>query len=227
MEREQFKIIVKGLKAVYADPKFIPDQDAFNVWFSLLGDLEYDILSVACQTYMMQEEFPPTIAGLRKKVTQITAPLPEDMSEMEAWSVVRKAICNSGYNSVEEFEKLPELCKKAVGSAANLREMSMMDSSEVETVEQSHFIRNYRTQHERKRHDLQIAPDVMALIQKMRTDNTALIASESPVELSKPDGGINTQVERKTMLGETRAKLDELFKKFGKEGGFGNDENGK
>ena len=33
MEREEFKTIVKGLKAVYAQPAFIPDADAFDVWF--------------------------------------------------------------------------------------------------------------------------------------------------------------------------------------------------
>lgn len=38
MEREQFKVLVKAMKAVYAQPTFIPDQDAFNVWFALLGD---------------------------------------------------------------------------------------------------------------------------------------------------------------------------------------------
>lgn len=39
MEREQFKVLVKAMKAVYAQPTFIPDQDAFNVWFALLGDV--------------------------------------------------------------------------------------------------------------------------------------------------------------------------------------------
>lgn len=38
MEREQFKVLVKAMKAVYAQPTFIPDQDAFNVWFALLRD---------------------------------------------------------------------------------------------------------------------------------------------------------------------------------------------
>lgn len=46
MEREQFKVLVKAMKAVYAQPTFIPDQDAFNIWFALLGDLPYkDVIS--------------------------------------------------------------------------------------------------------------------------------------------------------------------------------------
>ena len=30
MEREEFKILVKAMKAVYAQPTFIPDKDAFD-----------------------------------------------------------------------------------------------------------------------------------------------------------------------------------------------------
>ena len=145
MTREEFKTLVKGMKAVYAQPTFIPDQDAFNVWFELLKDIPYQQANVAIQKYMLTEKFPPTIADIREKATQIVESVDSSMSELEAWSLVRKAVRNSGYHSVEEFEKLPEACQRAVGSAANLKEWALMDSERVETVEQSHFIRNYRT----------------------------------------------------------------------------------
>lgn len=61
MEREQFKVLVKAMKAVYAQPTFIPDQDAFNVWFALLGDLPYKQAELAVQKHMATEKFPPTI----------------------------------------------------------------------------------------------------------------------------------------------------------------------
>lgn len=47
MTREEFKTLVKGMKAVYAQPTFIPDQDAFNVWFELLKDIPYQQANVA------------------------------------------------------------------------------------------------------------------------------------------------------------------------------------
>ena len=49
MTREEFKTLVKGMKAVYAQPTFIPDQDAFNVWFELLKDIPYQQANVAIQ----------------------------------------------------------------------------------------------------------------------------------------------------------------------------------
>lgn len=168
MTDKEFMIIVKGLKAVYTDPKFLADNDAIDVWYGLLCDLPYQVLSLATQKYMMQEQYPPTIAGLRKKAAEITAPVHEDMSELEAWSLVRQALGNSAYNAKSEFDKLPELCQKAVGNASNLREMALMDTDTVDSVEQSHFIRNYRVALDRKRADAQVAPGIMQLIQKAK-----------------------------------------------------------
>lgn len=145
MEREQFKVLVKAMKAVYAQPTFIPDQDAFNVWFALLRDLPYKQAELAVQKHMATEKFPPTIADIREKAEQITSVKETEMSELEAWAIVRKAIGRSNYYAEEEFEKLPEACKMAVGNPSNLREWAMMDSDQVGTVEQSHFVRNYRT----------------------------------------------------------------------------------
>ena len=65
MEREEFKILVKAMKAVYAQPTFIPDKDAFNVWYGLLQDLPYEQANLAIQKYMTSERFPPTIAEIR------------------------------------------------------------------------------------------------------------------------------------------------------------------
>lgn len=66
---------------------------------------------------------------------------------------MRKAIGRSNYYAEEEFEKLPEACKMAVGNPSNLREWAMMDSDQVGTVEQSHFVRNYRTAMQRIKED--------------------------------------------------------------------------
>ena len=68
MTREEFKTLVKGMKAVYAQPTFIPDQDAFNVWFELLKDIPYQQANVAIQKYMLTEKFPPTIADIRESL---------------------------------------------------------------------------------------------------------------------------------------------------------------
>ena len=71
MEREEFKKLVKGMKAVYAQPTFIPDQDAFNMWFALMGDLQYEVAAMAVKKYMLTNKFPPTVAELRELASGI------------------------------------------------------------------------------------------------------------------------------------------------------------
>lgn len=217
MEREEFKTLVKGMKAVYAQPTFIPDQDAFNVWYELLKDLQYKHLSVAIQKYMLTEKFPPTIADLRSKTSEITEPDIESMSELEAWAIVRKAIGNSGYHSEEEFKKLPEACQIAVGSPANLREWALMDSEQVGTVEQSHFIRNYRTAVKRISEDRKIPSNIRALISEIKEEKR-VEAIEGTIEKDRLEyvkemKSLDTQKKEESygMSEETRRKLDELL----------------
>lgn len=187
MERAEFKTLVKGMKAVYAQPTFIPDQDAFNVWYELLKDLPYEQANIAIQKYMLTEKFPPTISDIRTKANEIVAQVEESMSELEAWSLVGKAISNSGYHAQEEFDKLPEACQRAVGNPSNLKEWAMMESEKVATVEQSHFIRNYRVAVQRMKEEAKIPEHIKKVIEGMR--EKAGVIEQKPREVieQKPE----------------------------------------
>lgn len=67
-----------------------------------------------------------------------------ELNELEAWSFVRKALRNSGYHANEEFEKLPPIVRKAVGSPDNLYCWSQMDITSVENIVQVNFLQVYR-----------------------------------------------------------------------------------
>lgn len=178
MEKEEFRILVKAMKAVYADPKFIPDQNAYDVWFAMLGDLPYETTHAALVKFMMTSKFPPTIADIRERATEIMHPDLQEMSELEAWSLVRKAVSNSNYHAEEEFEKLPEACKLAIGNSATLREWAVMDSDTLGSVEQSHFIRTYRATVERMKLDAKLPTDFRNRIAEIR--NMALLGVTAP-----------------------------------------------
>lgn len=140
MTREEFSKLVKGMKSIYADPKFIADKDAFDVWYALLSDIDYESASKAVQSYMLTEKFAPTPADIRGKIVKITEP--KQLNANESWALVYKALCNSNYHAQEEFEKLPPLVQKAVGSADNLH--SLASSSDFnEEVEKSLFTKTY------------------------------------------------------------------------------------
>lgn len=168
MTRDEFKILVKGMKAVYAQQTFLPDKDAFDMWFALLQDLPYKLANVAIQKHMLTERLPPTPAEIREKAAQMMEVPETEMSELEAWALVRKAIRNSGYHAQEEFDKLPEACREAVGNAANLEEWAKMDYEKVESVGQSHFIRNFRTAVLRIKEEQRLPEQTRKLISEMR-----------------------------------------------------------
>ena len=206
MTRDELKILVKGLKSIYSDPKYIADQFAFDMWYGLLGDLPYEVVSMATQAYMQTEKFPPTPADIRRYSYKVTSPVTEDMSEIEAWGLVRKALRNGIYGAEEEFAKLPPLIRKVIGSPANIRELAQLEYEEVENIEGSHFKRNYRAMLERQKQDSQLQDSLRTQIGQMRDSNTPVI-EEKKEEYKQ----IESRSETREIPAEIQAELDRLI----------------
>ena len=92
-----------------------------NAWYAIIGDCDYKPMEKALQAYITTDTsgFAPSIGQLLDKLHIIQNP--QELNEMEAWSLVSKALRNGYYGAVEEFNKLPPLVQKAVGSPDNLR----------------------------------------------------------------------------------------------------------
>ena len=125
---------------------------------------------------------------------------------MEAWSLVRKAIGNGNYGSVEEFEKLPPTIQKAVGSADMIKRWAMSDSNEVSTVIQSNFLRSYRTAVKRDEEYAKMPEDVKKLISSIPTVQ---------IEKKEPIAELPNVIEQKTRdFNEISNAIDECRKKL-------------
>lgn len=172
MTKEEFKVLCKGMKSVYAQPTFIPDNDAFNVWYELLKDVDYKVCAVAIQTYMSTEKFPPTIADIREKAFRNNV---EELSEAEAWDMVRKAISRSSYHSDYEYMKLPEEVKKAVGSPSQLR-IWATDTEFNDSVVQSNFLRSFREAKKRTEEFAKLPVSIQTMIAE--TNNKLMIGEK-------------------------------------------------
>lgn len=113
MTREEFKILVKAMKAVYTQATFLPDADAFNIWYALLNDMEYRVLNAAIQKYMVTNKFPPTIADLREIATTICCGEKPDWAD--GWQQVLDAIRRYGsYRESEALASMDELTRICV-----------------------------------------------------------------------------------------------------------------
>lgn len=151
MEKDEFKVFVKCMNSLFStnEKPLIGDQYKFDLWFSMLKDLEYKKACDALKNYAMLNRFPPTVADIRKEAATLSMTAPE-MTEQEAWAKVRLAIRNGSYGAESEFEALPEEIQKAVGTAASIRSWAQMPTDDVESVIQSQFLRSYRTVMQRK-----------------------------------------------------------------------------
>ena len=155
MNRQETFKIINVLKAVYNTAYGKYTIDDFNAlasgWQMCLADYPYEVVSMGVQAYMTTNtsQFPPVPSQIIDIIHKLN-PQEQELNMNEAWALVRKAIARSTYYAQEEFNKLPPLVQKAVGSPDNLREWAK-DEDFNAGVEQSHFAKAYTATLEREK----------------------------------------------------------------------------
>ncbi len=150
MQREEIASVLNVIRDTY-DVNFT--ELTMEVWFNALKEFDFEDVKKATFQYIRTGKYKPKPADIIELIVENKAPqMPDEMSAQEAWSLVYKAICNSAYNSIQEYERLPEMAKKAIGSADNLRSHAI-DADFNMGVAQSQFIKAYNTLLERKKND--------------------------------------------------------------------------
>ena len=109
MTKQEFATLVVAMQVMYGED-FIGTEKALDVWYALLHDLDYQILSKALQQYMLTNKFKPTVAELREIYAELVSPVITDWSE--GWKKVSRAIGHYGMYqekvAMEALMKLPE-----------------------------------------------------------------------------------------------------------------------
>jgi len=145
MTREETQAVLALLRVAY--PNFYKDlkkaeaDEIINLWAAMFADDEPQIVTEAVKAMISTLRYPPTIADVKEKIRLITSP--ETMTEIEAWNLVYDAIQTSNYNAKENFNRLPLIIQKLVGSPNQLKEWAVMDADTVKSVIQSNFMRSY------------------------------------------------------------------------------------
>jgi hypothetical protein len=163
MDLEQFKILVKGMKAIYSQPTFIPDQDAFNMWYALMGDLPYEVCNVAIQKYMLTNKFPPTVAELRELAANAVNGDP--LTWGESWERALNAVRRYGsYNKSDALNSLDPLTRKCVESIGYM-ELCM---SENIMVARAHYQKVFEVYSKREQTEKQMPLGLQQAINKLQ-----------------------------------------------------------
>lgn len=194
--------IIAVMLVSYPNFKPIDTELMATTWADMLNEYSYEQVSVALKCYITTDTsgFAPSIGQLIDKLK--TVEQPQELNELQAWGLVRKAINNSGYHSEEEFAKLPPLVQKAVGTPGQLKQWGMSDIESIETVAQSNFMRTYRAVAKREDEVSRMPIEIRHLIQQNEPKIMIEYTSAKAIE--------DKNREWKPMSDEIRAKLDKL-----------------
>lgn len=214
MTEKEVKQLLAMTQAVY--PNYNPPsrEAAVNAWLMCLSEYDNNVVMAAFKAYITTDTsgFAPSIGQLLDKLHAIQNP--QELNEMEAWSLVSKALRNGYYGAVEEFNNLPPLVQKAVGSPDNLRNWSQTDTNSIENVVQSNFIKTYRTVVNRENEIKKMPADVQTLIENVnKTSYSAQIGAKNQqaIKLSLEDNkSQNKPIKGVPMPKEIKERIEQM-----------------
>ena len=194
MTRDETIELLMMVQAAFPNYKPPDKTVAVNTWFLMLADYPYQQVQMALKAYIATDTsgFAPSIGQIIDKMQMINSHA--EQNEMEAWSLVSKALRNGNYKSREEFEKLPDLVKEAVGSPENIHNWAQSDIKSIESVIQSNFIKSYRLVVNRQKEIQKLPKEIKAMISDNKnfdgnriekSQNTMLETKEEPEEERK------------------------------------------
>lgn len=194
MTRDETIKILMIIQAAYPNYKPPDKTVAVNVWSEMLSDISYEQVSVAVKAYIQTDTsgFAPSIGNIREKVQFIFSE-EDDLNESAAWEIVWRAICNSGYHAEEEYNKLPPIVQRAVGSPRQLREWGLMENIDGKSIVvlQSNFQRVFRIEKEREKERKKLSQNIVRLMDTIKGRGIAQSEQSAITEEAKGESQAN------------------------------------
>lgn len=149
--------IIKG-----AYPNWNATRETAIVWAQMFVDDPVERVLAGVKSYIAVDTkgFAPVVGQIKQMMNEIES---DDMSEQEAWSLIRKAIGNGLYGCYTEYEKLPPILQKVVGTPEQLTEWAMLEDG-LDTVVASNVMRSYRAVLQRDKLERALPSDVKMLL---------------------------------------------------------------
>lgn len=156
MTPQEFDMIRAAIKSAYPTFNIMPDRYSIQLWYRMLGDIDFKICETALQELIATKTYPPQIAEIRAKCAEYTSPQIKDAGE--AWRDVQRAIQMYGYYKVNEaMESLSGPTKDAV-ERIGFRNLCMGDNP---VADRAHFFKIYDSISKRMINDSMIPVEVL------------------------------------------------------------------
>ena len=171
MNRKEAAQIISIMQSNYPD-SFKGKTDemmmaTITLWAKMFADDNANDVTAAVMAHMAADtnRFMPPVGVIKERLYKLRQP--DEMTEVEAWNRVHKAIGNSAWEAKKEFAKLPPVLQRLVGSPNQLKDWAMMDSDSLNSVVASNFQRSYRVRAQSEKEYQAMPSGVRELIGEM------------------------------------------------------------
>ena len=173
MNKQEFAIFASALRTYYPREQILPNQQAMELWFRELQDIDVKVATVALRKWVATNKWSPSIAEIREMTSTIQAGELPDWGE--GWEQVLKAVRNFGMyripEAMESFDPITRQCVERLG----FKNLCM---SEAPNQDRANFRMIFEQLAERKKKDAQIALPLKQIIQAIQTENRLMIETE-------------------------------------------------
>lgn len=139
-----FAVLKANYSNFFKNMSRIDAEAQVSLWAEMFADTPYEMVGLAVKTFIATdvEGYPPNVGRIKRELMRLTEK--EQMTEQEAVSLILKATRNGLYRAKEEYEKLPPVLQRLVGSPEQIRAWARMPADELQTVVASNLMRSYR-----------------------------------------------------------------------------------
>lgn len=163
MDKKQFAIFASGLRTYYPRENLLPNEQAMELWFKQLEDIDYKVAEVALHKWVATNKWSPSIADLRETATEITQGEIPDWGA--GWHLVNRAIHLYGsYEPEKAYAMMDEItatCVKRLG-------WNNLCFSENQEADRANFRMIFEAEAKRKRREAQVPPKIAKLAEKFQ-----------------------------------------------------------
>lgn len=163
MTKKEFALLASAIKTFYPREQLLPNTQAMELWFNMLGDIPYKVAEAALQKWVATNKFSPTIADIREIASSIQHGDVPDWGD--AWQNVREAVQRYGWYRQEEamasLDDLTRECVKRIG-------FERLCHSEEPALERANFRMVYETMAQRRKTQEQLPTGLATLIGQIR-----------------------------------------------------------
>lgn len=144
------------------------------LWTEMFENDDFGIVKYALKELIATHtDFPPDIAALKGKMKEIVAAATNKPAPSDLWAILKNTVEDGWYGSTahaqRQFDKLPTVLKRFVGSPATLVEYSQMSADIFNSVIHSQFLRQIDILQEREEYAQTIPAGVKRLINAVYT----------------------------------------------------------